>query len=186
MARRRPATRNGKVSLRVSVEQHLRECGHLPPDPPEVRWVATKDTLKNKLERDYWEHLERLRQSDALIINIDYPLGMAAYHILAQVTINVSGGQPPPPDVPKIDQFSVNANQIHLGECVTFNWRTDNADAINLMRNGSPIVTAGGTNGSAQDCPPSAGLYEYRLDAYSGAGQVSQVVMVEVSQMQPR
>lgn len=36
-------------------------------------------------------HLERLRQSDALIINIDYPLGMAAYHILAQVTINVSG-----------------------------------------------------------------------------------------------
>ncbi len=103
-----------------------------------------------------------------------------------QVTVNVSGGQPPQPETPKIDQFSVSANQIHLGECVTFNWRTDNADAVNLLRNGSPIVAGGGTNGSAQDCPPAGGLYEYRLDAYSGAGQVSQVVMVEVSQMQPR
>ncbi|WP_423225013.1 DUF6909 family protein [Candidatus Amarolinea aalborgensis] len=34
-------------------------------------------------------HLQRLRQSDAIIINIDYPLGMAAYHILAQVASNV-------------------------------------------------------------------------------------------------
>lgn len=67
MARRRPATKNGKVSMRVSVDQHLRECGHLPPDPPEVRWVATKDTLKNKLERDYWEHLDGLRQAGEIL-----------------------------------------------------------------------------------------------------------------------
>ncbi|MFZ1707852.1 MAG: hypothetical protein WAW20_04570 [Anaerolineae bacterium] len=33
--------------------------------------------------------MERLRQSEAIIINIDYPLGMAAYHILAQVTTSV-------------------------------------------------------------------------------------------------
>ena len=103
-----------------------------------------------------------------------------------QVTINVSGGQPPQPELPKIDQFTVNSNQIALGQCVTFNWRTDDADAVNLLRNGSPIVAGGSTNGSAQDCPPAGGLYEYRLDAYSGAGQVSQVVMVEVSQIQPR
>ena len=30
--------------------------------------------------------LERLRDSDALIINIDYPLGMAAYHVLAKIS----------------------------------------------------------------------------------------------------
>jgi hypothetical protein len=29
--------------------------------------------------------LERLRQSDAVIINIDYPLGMAAYHHLSRI-----------------------------------------------------------------------------------------------------
>ncbi len=29
---------------------------------------------------------DRLRQSDALIVNIDYPLGMAAYHVLAKIS----------------------------------------------------------------------------------------------------
>ena len=29
--------------------------------------------------------LERLAESDARIINIDYPLGMAAYHLLSRV-----------------------------------------------------------------------------------------------------
>ena len=32
------------------------------------------------------EEFERLRQSDALIVNIDYPLGMAAYHVLAKIS----------------------------------------------------------------------------------------------------
>ncbi len=30
--------------------------------------------------------MERLRDSDALIVNIDYPLGMAAYHVLAKIS----------------------------------------------------------------------------------------------------
>lgn len=33
--------------------------------------------------------LERLAQSDAVIVNIDYPLGMGAYHILSQVATSV-------------------------------------------------------------------------------------------------
>jgi len=32
---------------------------------------------------------DRLRQSDALIVNVDYPLGMAAYQILSQLSANV-------------------------------------------------------------------------------------------------
>jgi hypothetical protein len=105
-----------------------------------------------------------------------------------QVTIQVWNAQPPANEWPVIEHFTVTANQIGTGQCVTFEWRTDNADAINLLRNGTPIVAGGATNGSAQDCPPAAGLYEYRLDAYSGAGQVSQVVMVSVStpEVQPR
>lgn len=35
------------------------------------------------------ESLQILRQSDALIFNIDYPLGMAAYHIFSQVSTTV-------------------------------------------------------------------------------------------------
>jgi hypothetical protein len=34
-------------------------------------------------------HLERLAQSDAVIFNIDYPLGMAAYQILAEIAQHV-------------------------------------------------------------------------------------------------
>ncbi len=33
--------------------------------------------------------LERLRRSDALILNIDYPLGMAAYHLLSRMSCGV-------------------------------------------------------------------------------------------------
>ena len=35
--------------------------------------------------------LDALRRSNAIIFNIDYPLGMAAYQILSQVTTNVGG-----------------------------------------------------------------------------------------------
>ncbi len=35
--------------------------------------------------------LERLQDSDALILNIDYPLGMAAYHLLSRVGQGVGG-----------------------------------------------------------------------------------------------
>ncbi len=42
--------------------------------------------LDPRLPRD---GLERLRDSDAVIFNIDYPLGLAAYQILSEVTQNV-------------------------------------------------------------------------------------------------
>lgn len=32
------------------------------------------------------EEMARLRESDALIVNIDYPLGMAAYHVMAKIS----------------------------------------------------------------------------------------------------
>jgi len=35
--------------------------------------------------------VEKLAASDALIINVDYPLGMAAYHLFSQITANVPG-----------------------------------------------------------------------------------------------
>jgi hypothetical protein len=33
--------------------------------------------------------IERLRETDAIILNIDYPLGFAAYHLLQRIAINV-------------------------------------------------------------------------------------------------
>ena len=46
------------------------------------------DHLDPRIELPHF-NWEKLRRSDALILNIDYPLGMAAYQILAQLSANV-------------------------------------------------------------------------------------------------
>jgi len=103
-----------------------------------------------------------------------------------QVTIKVSGApQPPPAQGPAITRFTVSSNQIARGQCVNFEWRTNNASGVNLLRNGGAIVAGGPGNGSAQDCPDAAGLYEYKLVAY-GVGQTEQTVTIDVVGPQPR
>lgn len=104
-----------------------------------------------------------------------------------QVTIEVRYAPPPPPPQrePRIERFSVNKNRIHMGECVRLEWRTDDADGVDLKRNGSGIGGGSG-NGEQSDCPGDRGLYEYRLEAYNGAGRTGATVTVEVSGIQPR
>jgi ABC-type amino acid transport substrate-binding protein len=94
------------------------------------------------------------------------------------ITINVSGAPPPSPG-PVINQFSVSANNITVGQCVVFNWGTSNASGVNLYRAHNRIVSGGSPNGSYQDCP-SEGYFEYKLEAY-GNGNTSQTVSVQVS-----
>lgn len=50
-------------SLRVSLAQLEAEAREAARPAPEVRWVGTRDTCKNKLERDYYDHLTHLRQA---------------------------------------------------------------------------------------------------------------------------
>lgn len=58
------------------VEVQVIELNQLQPD-----WLDPRLRL---------EGIEKLAESDALIINIDFPLGMAAYQILAEVTRNIA------------------------------------------------------------------------------------------------
>lgn len=103
-----------------------------------------------------------------------------------QVTINVNSPPPPPPvQSPVIRQFTVDNNQIPRGSCVNFQWRADNAQGVNVLRNGGAIVAGGPSSGSTQDCPDSAGLYEYKLVAY-GVGQTEQTLTVNVMGPMPR
>ncbi len=63
------------------------------------------------------EELERLRASDALIINIDYPLGMAAYHVLA-----------------KISQYVTQMQGIYvIGKAATLNARVGDVMVANVV-----------------------------------------------------
>ncbi len=57
------------------VEAQVIQIGRLRPE-----WFDPRLTLS---------HLDRLVNSDAVIINIDYPLGMGAYHILSQIATSV-------------------------------------------------------------------------------------------------
>ncbi|HVH47977.1 MAG TPA: hypothetical protein VM925_36835 [Labilithrix sp.] len=62
---------------------HLSEPGHIDVDAQ----IANLSELDPKLidPRLKIPGIERLAQSDAVILNIDYPLGMAAYHLLSRV-----------------------------------------------------------------------------------------------------
>jgi hypothetical protein len=62
---------------------HLSGPGHVDVD---VQLVELAKVDPARLEpRLRMPGLERLRQSDALIVNIDYPLGMAAYHLISRL-----------------------------------------------------------------------------------------------------
>ncbi|MBX3051599.1 MAG: hypothetical protein KF753_09010 [Caldilineaceae bacterium] len=63
----------------LDVEAQVIEMAKLKPDALDPRLGHFSD-----------EELALLRASDAIILNIDYPLGMAAYHILSQVSTAVS------------------------------------------------------------------------------------------------
>lgn len=62
---------------------HMSEPGHIDVDAQ----IAHLCELDPKLldPRLHVPGIERLKKSDAVILNIDYPLGMAAYHLLSRV-----------------------------------------------------------------------------------------------------
>ena len=91
------------------------------------------------------------------------------------LTINVNGQSAQQPG-PNITRFRADRNEVNFGQCVNFEWRTDNADGVNLYRSGNRILSNGPREGSEQDCPPD-GRSDYRLEAY-GNGNVSQTISV--------
>lgn len=62
---------------------HLNEPGHIDVD---AQVVTLGELDPKELDpRLVVPGIERLAESDALVVNIDYPLGMAAYHLLSRV-----------------------------------------------------------------------------------------------------
>ncbi len=88
LSKYRPALQNDYLA-------HGREHGILHVKNPLYLDVAAQVIEINKLVPERFDPrldmpgLSRLRQSQALILNVDYPLGMAAYHLLSQVTTGV-------------------------------------------------------------------------------------------------
>jgi hypothetical protein len=73
--------------MRTSGIWHVPSLHYLDVDAQVVELCALRsDWLDPRIRVD---GLELLRDSDALILNIDYPLGLAAYRILTQVTTGI-------------------------------------------------------------------------------------------------
>ena len=87
------AHRNDKVWDQREEEEVL--CGIKHIDSHHVFDVEAQVIEMCRLRPDWFDprlrmpELDRLAHSDAVIVNIDYPLGMGAYHILSQVATSV-------------------------------------------------------------------------------------------------
>jgi hypothetical protein len=78
--RQRAAERAAGITRVVSehgfdIEAQVIELNQIDPDQIDTRLLCVEKA-----------ELARLSRSDALIVNIDYPLGMAAYHVLAKIS----------------------------------------------------------------------------------------------------
>jgi len=76
------------------------------------------------------------------------------------------------PEAPRIALFSVQpSGTIELNACVIVNWEVQgNVTQINLVRNGQFLWEGAPVRSSLQDCPPSLGNFEYRLEAIGPGG----------------
>ncbi|MFZ5915579.1 MAG: DUF6909 family protein [Chloroflexota bacterium] len=81
---------------RQAIRLHLQASGLLQVNNPLYFDVGAQIIELSRLKPEWFDPriqlpgLERLSSSPALIVNVDYPLGMAAYQILYQVMANVS------------------------------------------------------------------------------------------------
>jgi len=107
-----------------------------------------------------------------------------------QVVLTVNAPEQPTPTptaapvAPVITVFSVDRNQIALGECVNLSWEFggDSLALVRLFRNDEVIATDMASPGSQQDCPPAAGQVTYRLvvdSEFGGSTEQAQFVTVE-------
>lgn len=81
------AARACREEIRTSGIWHVESLHYLDVDAQVIELCALRSEWLDPRVRV--EGLELLRDSDALILNIDYPLGLGAYHVLAQVTTGV-------------------------------------------------------------------------------------------------
>ena len=86
----------------------------------------------------------------------------------------------PAPGAPSINEFSVQPQQLSLGQCVNITWDTSDADRIALKANGQLFWDYAPVSGSTQQCPTSDGQWTYRIEAYGPNGTSVQEQTVSV------
>jgi hypothetical protein len=84
---------------------------------------------------------------------------------------------------PDIDRFTVEPNQITVGQCTNIRWEVDGeVDTVKIMANNRPIWDGAPLSGNMNDCPPGAGVVIYALEATGPGGTSRQEASVTVGQ----
>jgi hypothetical protein len=65
----------------------------------------------------------------------------------------------------------VKPQQITVGDCIQLTWETENADSLQLFRDGELILDDAPLNRTLQDCPKRVGFVVYRMVAKNNAGE---------------
>lgn len=82
----------------------------------------------------------------------------------------------PAPDLPQINYFAVTPGTLAPGQCVTIAWQIGgDVDQVAIFRNKEAIWEGAPVEGSIEDCPETAGTYEYGAGAL-GAGGINYAV----------
>ncbi|MCL4803731.1 MAG: transporter substrate-binding domain-containing protein [Anaerolineae bacterium] len=80
---------------------------------------------------------------------------------------------PSPGQLPVINSFTVNPNQIFVGTCLTVAWSVSgNVSRVQLRRDNVLVLDFAVFSGNVTDCLNTEGTYVYRLDAANNQGQV--------------
>jgi hypothetical protein len=61
--------------------------------------------------------------------------------------------------------FYIEPERINAGKCATIHWVVENADQVQLLRDGSVVLDQGKSSDSYRDCPEQAAVYRYQLEA---------------------
>lgn len=66
--------------------------------------------------------------------------------------------------------FTVDQERILEGECANISWQVDNADLIQLKKDGILVLDLAPAQHTYQACHDQYGIYVYRLEAENGSG----------------
>jgi hypothetical protein len=75
------------------------------------------------------------------------------------------GSSTPATGIVVFQSYYIEPERISAGKCATIHWVVENADSIQLLRDGSVVVKSGKASDSYRDCPKDPGVYKYRLEA---------------------
>ncbi|MBK8987786.1 MAG: transporter substrate-binding domain-containing protein [Chloroflexi bacterium] len=75
------------------------------------------------------------------------------------------------PGAPVINRFTVDPNQINVGQCVAITWQVSGSvNTVRILRGGSLVWDGAPISGSTSDCPPGNGRIAYVIEAVGPGG----------------